>query len=129
MVGRHSDIFILHLYIHSPSTGGCTLEQYFCCSSLASCASSMTGLLSASTMALHVGFSLVVNHVIKTSLSWSPGSLYWILRQFKVPTATWSWMPRLYHLARHEKVSLRTVARSAVPKRAPESVDEINYEY
>jgi len=74
-------------------------------------------------MAPHVGLSLVVNHVLSTSLSWSLGSLYLVLKQSKMPTSTRSWTPRLYHLAQHGKVSLRTVARSAMPKGAPEVVD------
>ena len=107
---------------HSLSKGGCPLEQYFCCNFLASRTSPMTGLLRASTMIPHVGLSLVVNHVTMTSLSWSPGLVYWTLNRSKLPTSTRSWMPRLYHLARHGKSSLRTVARSAVPKGGPEMV-------
>ena len=85
----------------------------------------MTGLLRASIMPPHVAVSIDVNHVFKTSLSWSRGSLYWALMLSKVPTSTRSWIPRLYHLARHPKVSLTTVARSVMPKGAPEIVDEI----
>ena len=114
--------FQSYIYIHSPSTDDCPLEQYFLCSSLARFASSMTGLLTASTMAPHVEFSLVVNQVLTTSLSWSPGSLYWTLKQSKVPTATRSWMPRLYHFARQGKMSFKTVARSSVPKGGPEAI-------
>ena len=83
----------------------------------------MTGLLRASIMPPHVGFSIDVNQTFTTSLSWSPGSSYWTLMQFKVFTFTWSWIPRLYHLARHGKVALRTVARSAIPNAAPEMID------
>ena len=109
--------------IHVPSIGGCPLEQYFSCSFLANWISPMTVLLRASAMAPHVGFSLDVNHVRKTSLSWSPGSPYWTLKRSKVPTSTWSWTPRLYHLEQHGKVPLWTAARSVMPKGAPETVD------
>ena len=112
----------MRLQIHSPSTGGCALEQYFRCSSIASRASPMTGLLRASTMAPHVGLSLIVSQVCRTCLSWRPGSLYWSLKESKVLTSTRSRRPRSYHLARHRKVSLKTVARSLMPK--PETVDE-----
>ena len=74
----------------------------------------MTGLLRAWAMASHVGFSLVVNHILMTSLSWSPGSSYWIISRSKPPTSTQSWMPRSYHLSQHGKSSLQTVARSAM---------------
>ena len=103
--------------------GGCPLEQYFCCSSIDSRTSPMTGHLRASTMASQVGVSLVVNHLLMTSLSWSPGSLYWTLMESKLPTSNRSWMPRSYHLVRHKKISLKMLARSAMPKDEPKTVD------
>jgi len=57
---------------HLPSTG--PLEQYFSCSFIDSMTSPMTGLLRAWAMASHVGLTLVVNHILITSLSWSQGS-------------------------------------------------------
>ena len=109
--------------VYSPSTGVWPLKQYLCCSSMASRESSMTGLLRASITPSHVGLSVDVNQAFTTSLSWSPGSSYWTLMQSKVLMSTWSWMPRLYHLARHRKVSLRMVLRSAILNGAPEMID------
>ena len=109
--------------VHSPCTAWCPSGQYFCCTSLASWFSPMTGVLRASARVPQVGQSLVVTHARSTSLNWSPGSLNWTLRQSRVPMSTRSWMPRLHHLARHGKVSFMSVRRSAMPKGAAVLVD------
>jgi len=109
--------------VHSPCIDRCPSGQYFCCTSLASWFSPMTELLRASARVPQVGLSLVVTHARSTSLNWSPGSLNWTLRQSRVPMSTWSWIPRLHHLARHGKVLFMSVRRSAMPKEAAVLVD------
>ena len=115
--------FLVSHNVHSPCTAWCPSGQYFCCTSLASWFSLMTGLLRASARVPQVGQSLVVTHARSTSLNWSPGSLNWTLRQSRVPMSTRSWIPRWHHLARHGKVSFMSVRRSAMPKGAAVLVD------